>query len=78
MYQYKLLVLCMVQCWPARWVKNNYMNVRQSSVTQMLTDLQWQELAQRRIDARLSLMYKIVHNSVDTIFCLKAYSKPLV
>ena len=30
----------------------------------MLTDLQWQNLAQRQTDARLSLMYKTVDNLV--------------
>ena len=43
----------MVQCQAARGVKNDY--AQQSSVTQMLTGLQWQELAQ---------MYKIVHNLI--------------
>ena len=47
----------MVQCRVARWVKNDY--VQQNSVTQMLIDLKWWDLAHRRTDAKLSLMYKI-------------------
>ena len=34
------------------------------AVTQMLIDLKWWDLAQRRTDARLSLMFKIVHNLI--------------
>ena len=45
------------------WVNTNDY-VQQSSVTQMLIDIKWQDLAQRWTDARLSLMYKIVHNFV--------------
>ena len=52
----------MVQRRAARWVKNDY--VQQSSVTQMLNELGWRTLAQRRADARLTLMYKIVHGLV--------------
>ena len=54
--------LGMVQYQAARWVKNDY--VQQSSVTQILKDFKWQDWAQRQTDARLSLMYKIVHNLV--------------
>ena len=46
----------------AMWVKNDY--VKHSSITQMLTDLQWQELRQHRTDERLPLMYKIIHNLI--------------
>ena len=52
----------MAQSQTASWVKNDY--VHKSSVTQRLTHLQWQELAQRRTDVRYSLMYKIVHNLI--------------
>ena len=52
----------MVRCQAARSVKNDY--VQQSSVTQMLIDLKWQDLAQRQTGAKLSLMFKIVHNLV--------------
>ena len=37
---------------------------RVQSDTQMFIDCKWWDLAQRRTDARLSLMYKIVHNLV--------------
>ena len=61
-----LNLLCMqlekIQCQTARWVKNNY--TKQSSVTHLLIDLQWRDLAQRQTDARLSLMYKIVYNLI--------------
>ena len=56
------LQLDVVQCRAARWVK--YDEVQQSSVTQMLIDLKWRDLAQRQTDARLSLMFKIVHKHV--------------
>ena len=46
------------------WVKNDY--IQQSSVTQMLIDLKWRDLAQRQTGARISQMYKIVHNLVLT------------
>ncbi len=52
----------MVQRRAARWVKNDFFP--QSSVTEMLKDLGWRTLAQRRVDARLALMYKIVHGLV--------------
>ena len=41
---------------------NDY--VQQNSVTQMLIDLKLCHLAHRRTVARLSLMYKIVHNLI--------------
>ena len=41
-------------------VKNEY--VQQSSVIQILIDLKWWDLVQKRTGARLSLMFKIVHN----------------
>ena len=56
------LQLGMVQHWPPKWVKNDY--IQQSSVTQMLTYIQWLQLAQMQTDAQLSLMYKTVHNLV--------------
>ena len=56
------LQLEMVKCWAAWWVRNDY--VQQSSVTQMAKDLKWRDLAQRRTDARVSVMFKIVHNLV--------------
>ena len=51
-----------VQRRAARWVKSDYS--RTSSVTAMLQSLQWRSLDQRRIDNRLSLMYKIANDLV--------------
>lgn len=51
-----------VQRRAARWVKRDYS--RTSSVTAMLQSLQWRSLDQRRIDSRLSLLYKITHDLV--------------
>ena len=44
---------------PAHFVKGDYR--QQSSITQMIKDLGWQSLQERRAISRLSLMYKIVH-----------------
>ena len=49
----------MIQRRAARWVKNNYSTY--DSVTNMLDDLGWQSLENRRIDAHLVMFYKIVH-----------------
>ena len=48
-----------VQRRAARFVKGDYR--QQSSVTQMIKDLGWQSLQERRAISRLSLMYTIVH-----------------
>jgi len=47
----------MVQRRAARWVIGRHNNT--SSVTDMLTKLGWRDLAQRRVDSRLTMMYKI-------------------
>ena len=52
----------MVQRRAARWVVNDYSYT--SSVTSIISDLGWRSLEQRRSDARLTLMYKIVHHLV--------------
>ena len=52
-------ILEKVQRRAARFVKGDYR--QQSSVTQMIKDLGWQSLQERRAISRLSLMYKIVH-----------------
>ena len=49
-----------VQRRAARFVCNNYSPY--SSVTQMLSDLGWQQLKNRRKHIRLALFYKIVHH----------------
>ena len=51
-----------VQRRAARWVMSDFR--RTSSVTTMLNTLGWRNLAQRRADSRLVLMYKIVHGLV--------------
>ena len=52
----------MVQRRAARWVTNRYHNT--SSVTDMLHDLEWRSLEQRRADSRLCMLYKIRNNLV--------------
>ena len=51
-----------VQRRSARWATRDYH--RTSSVTQMIKDLNWRTLGQRRIDSRLTLMYKITYDLV--------------
>ena len=51
-----------VQRRAARFVCNNYSPY--SSVTQMLSDLGWQQLKDRRKHIRLALYYKIVHHLI--------------
>ena len=46
----------------ARFVKNDY--GRYSSVSDMMTDLKWKPLQQRRREHRLTLLYKIINNLV--------------
>jgi len=46
----------------ARWTMSNYS--REASVTEMLSQLGWRTLNDRRSDARLCLFYKIVHGLV--------------
>ena len=52
----------MVQRRGARYVKQELHHM--ASVTALLKDLQWPELAERRREARLALMYKIIHGKV--------------
>ncbi len=51
----------MVQRRAARWVTNNYTH---DSVTQMIQNLGWRSLEDRRTDARLIMFHKIVHGLV--------------
>jgi hypothetical protein len=53
----------MVQRRSARWVTGRYHNT--SSVTDMLSDLEWRDLAQQRVDSRLTMMFKITRDLVD-------------
>ena len=50
----------MVQRRAARYVTNRFHNI--SSVTDMITQLQWESLSSRRTKARLIAFYKIHHN----------------
>jgi hypothetical protein len=54
--------LDMVQRRAARYVKNKYHN--RSSVTDMLADLEWKSLKERRKEARLIMLYKVINNKV--------------
>ena len=51
-----------VQRRAARWVSNDYSTY--SSVTDMLSNLGWRSLENRRIDAQLTMFYKIVYSPV--------------
>ena len=53
----------MVQQRATRFVTSDY--GLKSSVTEMIADLGWDTLQKRRDLARLSMMYRIVHNLVD-------------
>ena len=58
-----------VQRRAARWVKHDYRQT--SSVTEMMQSLHWRRLDQRRIDNKLSLMYKITqHHTGKTLSTL--------
>ena len=46
----------------SRWATRDYQ--RTSSVTQMIKDLNWRTLELRRIDSRLTLMYKATYDVV--------------
>ena len=54
----------MIQRRAARFVSNRYHNT--SSVNDMLKQLQWPTLQERRQHARLTMLYKIVNTQVDT------------
>ena len=65
----------MVQRRAARWVKHDYSTY--SSVSNMISQLGWRSLENRRSDARLLMFYKIVHGLVAMpIPCLVATSNP--
>ena len=51
-----------VQRRAARWVTGRFHNM--SSVSDMLSDLGWRDLNQRRVNGRLCMAYKIVHGLV--------------
>ena len=51
-----------VQRRAARYVTNNY--ARRASVTKMLEELNWETLEQRRLKARVTMGFKIIHGLV--------------
>ena len=53
----------MIQRRAARFVCKDYS--RTSSVTTMLNQLGWQSLRERRAQAKVTMMYKIIHQTVD-------------
>ena len=61
-----------VQRRAARWVSDNY--ERLACVSDMIATLGWRSLEQRRADARLCLLYKIIHGLVAVP--LPDYIKP--
>lgn len=54
-----------VQRRAARYVFNSYTDRSPGCVTNMLTTLQWEPLAERRLNDRLTLLYKINNNIVN-------------
>ena len=61
-YQNQATTIEKVQRRAARWVTGRFHNT--SSVSNMLSDLGWRYLNQRRVDSRLCMAYKIVHGLV--------------
>ena len=53
----------MVQCRAARYVYNRWHNT--SSVTGMLSQLEWAPLARRRANIRMCMMYRVAHTPVS-------------
>ena len=60
-HKYKIDTLEMVQRRAARWVANNNNN-DPGTVTNILQSLKWHSLKDRRMEARLTLFYKGLHN----------------
>ena len=55
-----------VQRRAARWVLSDYN--RQTSITSLLSTLNWSTLQQRRLSSRLTLFYKIIKNQLPITF----------
>jgi len=51
-----------VKCRAARWIKHDYGQT--SSVTEMMQSLHWRRFDKRRIDNKLSRVYKITYNLI--------------
>ena len=56
----------MVQRKAARWAKSCFS--QSASVTKMLQDLKWDDLADKRKNIRLTILYKICNKNVDIEF----------
>ena len=52
-----------VQCHAMKFVTGDYRTT--SSVSEMITDLRWETLLQRRTQAKLVMMYRITHSLID-------------
>ena len=63
--QKNIQLLEQVQHRGARYVFNNYSDRQPGCVMQMVTDLQWQTLEERRRSDRLHMLYRIANNLVD-------------
>ena len=63
--QKNIQLLEQVQRRAARYVFNNYSDRQPGCVTQMVTDLQWETLEERRRSNRLCMLYRIANNLVD-------------
>ena len=61
-FQKDIDALQKIQCMAARFVTNNYL--RDYSVTDMIHELNWQSLEDRRRDARLVMFFKTVNRLV--------------
>ena len=61
----------MLQQWAARFVadKSWYKNKHNESITKMLTDSHWPTLENRREQARLILLFKIVNGLLTVSVC---------
>jgi hypothetical protein len=72
--QKDITALEQVQRRAARYVSNNYTDRTPGCVTNMLSTLQWEPLAERRSQSRLTMMFKIINGLVDinkTLFFAK-------
>ena len=65
-YKGDIRKLEMVQRKAARWAKSCFS--QSASVTKMLQDLKWDDLADRRKNIRLTQLYKICNKFVDIEF----------
>ena len=70
--QKHIQLLEQVQRRTARYVFNNYCNCTLGCVTQLVKDLHWETLEERRRSGQLCMLYRITNNFVDidpSIYC---------